>query len=62
MKIEQCWWFTTFTGTTVGIVKTKDENTGEIKFRIGTGFGLDENQDAQKIALEGDKFFPGDVK
>ena len=58
MKILNCWWYTTFDGTTIGIVKTLDENTNKIKYRIGNGIGLEEADDAQKIAAEGDKFFP----
>lgn len=60
-KILQTWWYTTFGGTTIGIVKTYDEITKEEKFRIGKGDGWDEEADAKHIAEEGDHFQPGEI-
>lgn len=60
-KILQTWWYTTFDGTTIGIVKTYDEITKEEKFRIGYGMGVDESLDVEYIARTGDHFQPGEI-
>lgn len=60
--ILNTWWYTTYDGSCVGIIKTKDDYTGEIKFRIGTGTGTDEQEDEIKILRYGDKFYPEMVK
>ena len=56
------WWFTTCDGKCIGIVKTKDSITEEIKYRIGTGEGKDEEFDKLNILNCGDKFFPEVIK
>lgn len=55
-------WYTTCDGETIGIVKTKDTITGEIKYRIGTGLGFNEQDDIQKIVSMGSRFYPEYVK
>ena len=61
-KVINKWWFTTFGGHCIAIIKTLDEITGEEKFRIGIGEGLDEEIDALTILNCGDKFFPEVIK
>lgn len=60
--ILNTWWFTTYEGQCIGIIKTKDDYTDEIKFRIGIGKGEDEQTDEIKILNYGDKFYPEAVK
>lgn len=57
-KIVKKYWFTTFSGQVIGIIKTYDDITNEYKYRIGTGYGVDEDLDAEHIKAYGDKFNP----
>ena len=61
-KIINTWWFTTGYGQVIGIVKTYDEITKEEIFRIGYGYGIDEDMDAEHIKQHGDKFNPELIK
>ena len=60
--ILNTWWFTTYNGDCIGIIKTKDDYTDEIKYRIGIGKGKDEVQDELTILRTGDKFYPEMIK
>jgi len=52
-------WFTEMgSEKPIGIVKAVDTITGETKFYIGTGYGLDESQDVSKILNMGGKVQP----
>ncbi len=61
-EIIQTWWYTTYSGDTIGIVKTYDIHTKEYNFRIGKGLGLDENADAKLIQKTGDHFNPEEIE
>lgn len=61
-KIENIWWYTPLTGETIGIVKTKNPITGEEKFRIGCGKGLNELEDAEHIKSWGARLFLENIK
>ena len=39
-RVIDSWWYTTSGGHCIGIVKTVDDTTKEIKFRIGLADGL----------------------
>lgn len=55
-------WYTTCDGKTIGIVKTQDTITKEIKRRIGIGFGKDYQEDVDWIVKTGDKFIMEVIK
>ena len=61
-EIENLWWFTPATGETIGIIKTKDKITGEIKFRIGVGKGKSEFADIELIQNFGARLIPENIK
>ena len=61
-KILNRWWYTTSGGHTIGIVKTVDKITNEVKFRIGCGNGFNELLDEERICMHGDKFYPEVIK
>ncbi len=61
-KIVDSWWFCNFTGGCIGIVKTEDEVTKKIKYRIGNGNGADEDLDAEFIKNYGSQFYPEIIK
>lgn len=44
-KVLNSWWFTTADGDLIGIIKTIDEVTNEVKFRIGSADGFNESED-----------------
>jgi hypothetical protein len=60
--IRDSWWFTDSYGRTVGIVKTENTKTKEIKFRIGNGLGFDQNGDIAMITQIGSRFYPEQIK
>lgn len=62
IEIENFWWFTPMSGETIGIVKTKNRITGEIKFRIGVGSGIVERDDVEYIKDWGAQFIPEYIK
>ena len=62
IEIENYWWFSSMAGETIGIVKTKNKITGEIKFRIGLGQGENEKQDIEYIKDWGAQFFLEKIK
>lgn len=61
-KIVDSWWFCNLTGDCIGIIKTEDEVTKEIKFRIGNGQGINEDSDAEFIKNYGSQFYPEQIK
>lgn len=61
-KIINAWWFSTCSGQTIGIIKTKDEITGEEKFRIGIATGYNEEKDIEFIKDYGSRFLPEIIK
>lgn len=61
-KVMNAWWYTTYGGNVIGIVKTVDEITHEEKFRIGVVDGFNEEIDKQRVALKGDRFYPEVIK
>ena len=61
-EIENYWWFSLLSGETIGIVKTKNEITGEIKFRIGTAQGQKEKDDLRFIRDWGATLIPEKIK
>ena len=61
-EILNAWWYNTCDGKHIGIVKTKDNITGDIKFRIAVVGGLDEELDKEYIRDFGDKFYPEIIK
>lgn len=61
-KVCNSWWYSTLNGNTIGIVKTIDENTNEIKFRIGLADGIDELADQERIKAYGARFYPEVIK
>lgn len=50
-------WYTTHVGQCIGIVKTFDDITQEVKYYIGVAPGIDEESDADYIKSYGDRFF-----
>lgn len=56
-KVCNSWWYSTLNGNTIGIIKTIDENTNEIKFRIGLADGIDELADQERIKAYGARFY-----
>lgn len=56
-KIIQSYWFTPPMSPCVGIIKVKTES-GENKFYIGTGKGIDERADEEYIKNFGTPFYP----
>lgn len=61
-KIVNKWWFTTYSGDTVGIIKVNDEITNENKFYMGIASGINEDFDAEIIKSSGAKFVPELIK
>lgn len=61
-KIVDSWWYTDSSGKVIGIVKTKDTLSGEIKFRIGNGYGLNKDEDIAMIINIGARFVPEMIK
>ena len=61
-KVLNSWWFTTADGDLIGIIKTIDEVTNEIKFRIGLADGIDELADQERIKAYGARFIPEVIK
>ena len=62
-KIVNSWWYTLSPdGYCIGIIKTIDEITGEVKFRIGLGTGTNQTLDEEFIRDYGDKFYPDIIK
>jgi len=57
MKIIDVVWFSG-SDQLVGIIAGKDENTGKIKFYIGSAVGNNEEIDKQHIASWGTKLYP----
>jgi len=55
MKVIESIWF-----NNIGIVKILDED-GNITFRIGLGFGIDQKMDEKKIMDWGNTFIPDDA-
>ncbi len=60
--IENFWWFPQMTGETIGIIKTKNKTTEEVKFRIGIGQGKNEKEDLEFIRDWGATIFPENIK
>ena len=60
-KVTDYWFFNTF-DETVGIVKVRDEITGEDRFYIGVADGIDEQRDIENIKSFGAPFFPDLIK
>ena len=61
-KVIDSWWYTTSGGHCIGIVKTVDDTTKEIKFRIGLADGLNEMIDQERIKTHGARFIPEVIK
>ena len=62
IKVVDSWWFTDISGKVIGIVKTKDTLSGEIKFRIGNGYGLNKDEDVAMVINLGSRFYPEQIK
>lgn len=60
--VTNSWWYTTSGGHCIGIVKTVDEITKEVKFRIGQGDGFNESMDETRIQRHGARFVPDVIK
>lgn len=59
MKITNAIWFTQMgEAKIIGIIIGEDEETGEMKAYIGTGYGINETIDANHIAKTGAKLHP----
>ena len=56
-KIIQSYWFTPPMSPCIGIIKVKTKS-GENKFYIGTGKGIDERADEEYIKNFGTPFYP----
>lgn len=54
-KVVQVYWFSSMQQTIIGIVKCKDEITGEIKYYIGNGKGYSAEDDVEEIKSWGAK-------
>lgn len=61
-KVLNSWWYTTYGGHTIGIVKTIDEINNEVKFRIGLADGFNELVDQERIKAHGARFIPEVIK
>lgn len=61
-KVLNSWWFTTADGDLIGIIKTIDEVTNEVKFRIGSADGFNESEDQERIKAHGARFIPEVIK
>lgn len=60
--IENYWWFSLLSGETIGIIKTKNKTTGEVKFRIGIVQGKNEKEDLEFIHDWGSTLYPENIK
>lgn len=60
--VTDSWWYTTSGGHCIGIIKTVDENTDEIKFRIGQADGFNQQLDEERIKRHGARFIPEAIK
>ena len=61
-KIDNLWWYTLASGEIIGIVKTINEQTGEVKFRIGCAKGINELEDAEYIKDCGARLYLENIK
>lgn len=61
-RVINRWWYTTSGGHTIGIIKTIDEITNEVKFRIGLADGFNELLDEERIKSHGARFIPEVIK
>lgn len=61
-RVTDSWWYTTSGGHCISIVKTIDEITNEIKFRIGEADGFNEIIDQERIKAHGARFIPEVIK
>lgn len=61
-KVLNSWWYTTADGDLIGIIKTIDEVTNEVKFRIGSADGFNELVDQERIKAYGARFIPEVIK
>lgn len=61
-RVTDSWWYTTSGEHCIGIVKTIDETTNEIKFRIGLADGFNELVDQERIKAHGARFIPEAIK
>lgn len=62
VEVKDSWWFTDSYGRTVGIIKTEDTKSGDIKFRIGDGLGFSIETDTEMIIKTGARFYPEIIK
>lgn len=58
MILDEYWINTPTSGMQMGIIKAQDQITGEVKFYIGTGTGMNEKIDRQMIIDWGSKVDP----
>ena len=56
MKVLKVLWVGNFGVNILGIIKTQDAVTEEIKFYIGTGKGISEQEDIALILVGGQKY------
>lgn len=61
-RVIDSWWYTTSGGHCIGIIKIVDENTDEIKFRIGLADGFNKLVDILRIEAHGATFIPEAIK
>lgn len=56
MKVLKVLWFGNWGVNTLGIIKAKDNITHDIKFYIGVGRGISEQEDIDTILAGGTKY------
>jgi len=60
MKVEAVKWLTHGVNV-IGFVRGRDETTGAVKIYAGTGYGVDEDADTQRILADGSKVDAADM-
>lgn len=61
-KVVDSWWYHDAQCNHIGIIKTVDEASGEVKFRIGKAYGFDPEFDKNVILKECSRFYPEMIK